>query len=135
MRRILLTEPVGGAAGTVSLPAAISIDEGTGTGRPAASIAFDNDGQYVRSDDGTGTYNWFSPNSPGAGSPYEIRYAVTSGSVSTGTVSTWLAFPQTWTLTRVIPGISTVEGTLEIRLAAGGAIQATGTLNMTYEVI
>jgi len=135
MRRILLTEPVGGAAGTVSLPAAISIDEGTFSGEPSASISFDNDGQYVRSDDGTGTYNWFSPDSPGAGSPYEIRYTVTSGSVSTGTVNTWLTFPQTWTRTRATPGISTVGGTLEIRLAVGGAIQATGTLDMSYEVI
>ena len=133
-RRLGLTLMYGAGTGAVSLPGSISIDEGTGTGRPAASITLDNDGLYQRSDDPPTDYNWLTPDGAGVGTPYEIRFSPSAGTVSTGTVNTWLPFPQTWTKTRVPLGYSEVVGTLEIRLASGGAALASCSLTLSYEV-
>ena len=120
--------------GGVSLPAAISADDNVASPATAsASITFNDDGTYQTFSAPGTIVNWFNPDGPGVATPYEIRFAPSSGSVSSGTVNTWLAFPQTWTRTRVLNGISEVTGTLEIRLASSGVVQATTTLTLTAE--
>lgn len=126
------TPPSGG----VSLPASINVDDVAESPDTAtASILFDSDGTYNKSDDPSAFPAWFTPDGPGVGDDYEIRFAPSSGSVSTGTVNAWLAFPQTWTRSRAVAGISDVSGTLEIRLIATGVVQASTTLTLTAERI
>ena len=135
-RRILLTAPVGGASGAVTLPASLSAESSIETpGTATASITLDEDGLYETSTEPGAGYPWFTPDSAGVGADYQIRFAVTSGSVSSGTIDTWLSFPQTWTRARTLVGISTVSGTLEIRLTATGVVQDSCALSLSAEVI
>ena len=135
-RRILLTAPVGGSSGAVTLPASLSVDATIESPSTAeASITFDEDGLYETSLNPGLNIPWFTPDFAGVGADYQIRFAVSSGSVSSGTIDTWLSFPQTWTRSRTGVGFVEVSGTLEIRLTASGVVQDSCPMSLSAEVI
>lgn len=80
---------------------------------------------------------WIMPASA-AGSVYEVRATETSGTVSSGTVGSWLPLgtTRTWTLAQTSVGVSTCVLTIEIRMASSGAVldTATVTLEATKEL-
>lgn len=73
----------------------------------------------------------------GTASDYEARVTITAGTLSSGTDGVWLGLgtTRTWTKTRSAVGISTCTVTVEIRIAATGAVVATQTVVFTAEVI
>lgn len=74
----------------------------------------------------------------GVGADYDIRWTNTSGSLSSGTVGTWLSLGsnRVFGVVRTISGTKTCVGTVEIRNATTLAVLATGsiTLEATVEV-
>ena len=117
----------------VSLPTNISIADEMSGGAANASITFNADGTYTGAGSSSTSGNWYTPTTGGVGSAYEVRYTLSSGSVTTGTTGTWLAFPQSWSRNRLTPGFSDASGTLEIRLISSGVVQASTTLTLTAE--
>ena len=74
---------------------------------------------------------WIVPASA-AGSNYEVRAQETSGTVSTGTVGSWLSLgtTRTWSRAQTVNGTSTCELLIEIRLAASGVVLAAATITL-----
>lgn len=74
---------------------------------------------------GVQRYKWLKPTSFPS-SPYEIRVTVSSGFFNSGSpINTWIDLGTSspaWSLTRNAPGESEVNGTVQIRRKAGGAI-------------
>jgi predicted dehydrogenase len=85
-----------------------------------AQYQLENDGD-INATGGTNTVtdrgDWLAPKQNM--SQFECRFHVTSGSLTSGTVDTWLNLgtTRTWTVTRSTDGTSTVVGTLEIGYA------------------
>lgn len=125
----------GGGGAVISLPPLISVDASfPGPDAVSSTLSFDNDGQFVASNDPGASINWQTPDGTDVGDGYEIRLTLTSGTMTAGTTGSWLTFPQAWTKTRSLPGFSEVEGTLEIRLASTGEVLATGLVTMSAEM-
>lgn len=75
----------------------------------------------------------------GNASDYEIRATETSGTVTVGTVGTWLSLgtSRTWEKTRTLNGAGTAEVTLsvQIRRASDLEVLDTTTVTLTAEVL
>lgn len=75
----------------------------------------------------------------GSASDFDVRMTVTSGTLTSGTVGSWvnLAATQEWTLVRGlnIPGVLTAEATVELRPAGGGATVDSAVVTFEAEVI
>jgi len=73
----------------------------------------------------------------GTASNYEVRATVTSGSLSTGTVGSWLncGTTRTWTLrnSAMNNSVLTCVMTVEIRLASSGVVQDSATITLEAE--
>ncbi len=72
----------------------------------------------------------------GTNSQFEVRATETSGTVSTGTVGSWLVLSTSreWTVARTTIGTKSVTLTIEIRKASTGVIVATATAQLDAEV-
>jgi hypothetical protein len=105
------------------------------------SFTLESDGDIVVDDDFGSSLDigdWIDPKGA-AGGAYECRMSTVSGTVSTGTVGSWLALSSSrgWSKTRTsdAAGTDTYVGTLEIRRTADAVVldSATVTLNATVE--
>lgn len=128
---------IAGAGGEI-----VSISDATPHGNsvsPAnatATYSLTNAGDIVHGDGaGTDQGDWISPKR-NFGS-YEVRATETAGTVTTGTVGSWLALSttRTWTKTRTSdsPGTDSVTLTVEIRKA--GVTLDTATITIEAEVV
>lgn len=81
--------------------------------------------------------NWIEPGSSGVGAEYDAYVSITSGSLTSGTVGSWvnLGTSKTWRLERSTDGTSSVAFTVSIRRAgkAGTLASCSVTLSATYE--
>lgn len=108
-------------------------------GSAAAEVTFTNTGTYT----GTGNIegfsgNWITPTSA-AGSAYDIRMTVNSGSTPTGSATgIWLSLgtTRTWTISRSGIGTNASNVTVEIRNASTLATLSNGggAFDMTADV-
>ena len=127
------------AEATVNFTAGAVADFQVSPGSAAAEVTFTNTGTYA----GTGNIqgfsgNWISPISA-AGSAYDIRMTVNSGSTPTGSsTGVWLSLgtTRTWTISQGVVGTTASNVTLEIRKASTGAVLSSGggAFDMTAEV-
>lgn len=103
-----------------------------------ASVAFstDSDGGVYGTQVGVFGFQYTWRTGTGVSADYDVRATETSGTVSSGTVGSWLnlATDQTWTKTRNTVGSSAVTLTVEIRDAATLAVLDTATVTLTAEV-
>jgi hypothetical protein len=106
------------------------------TSTAQAGFTLQSDGQYTGdintvSSDVTGEW-WSAAPLAGVGSLYQARFTETSGTVSSGTVGTFisLAAGASWFVSRSTAGNKTCVGTLEIR-PNGGSVLATATITMS----
>jgi hypothetical protein len=111
----------------VTLPLAVSA---AALGPAAATVT---GGFYMFSD---GSYSevgavitaglWFTPVTVGIGTSYEVRYTLSSGAVTSGSTGVWisLALNPSWEVTRTPgpTGVSSADGTLEVRIASGAVV-------------
>ena len=108
-------------------------------GSAAAEVTFTNTGTYT----GTGNVqgfsgNWIAPTSA-AGSAYDIRMTVNTGSTPTGsTTGIWLSLgtTRTWTISQSGIGTTASNVTVEIRNASTLAVLSNGggAFDMTADV-
>jgi len=86
----------------------------------------------ILADSGT-SYNWVTGALP---SGYEVRVTATVGSVSSGTVGSWLPLSttRTWTVERTILGTKTATLTVEIGLLGASSVLEAGTITMSATV-
>ena len=108
-------------------------------GTAAAEVTFTNAGAYS----GSGNIqsfsgNWITPTSA-AGSAYDIRMTVNSGTTPSGSATgLWLSLgtTRTWTITRVGAGTTASNVTVEIRNASTLAVLSSGggAFDMTADV-
>lgn len=99
----------------------------------AVYIDLQSSGAYVTQGVGTGGGTWLTGG--GVGADYEARFTPTLGSVSSGTVNTWLslASSRSWSVNenRDFYASKACDGILEIRLAAApNTVLATSTVSM-----
>lgn len=95
----------------------------------SAEVTFTNTGTYT----GTGNIqgfsgDWIDPTSA-AGSAYEIRMTINSGSTPTGSATgIWLGLgaTRTWTISQSGVGTTTSNVTIEIRKASTGIVLSDG---------
>lgn len=103
-----------------------------------AGIQLESDGDYVehKHTGDTDTGDWITPKAA-AGVEYECRVTVNTGTLSGGTSGSWLPLNVTrlWFVTQTIIGTKQANITLEIRQAAGGAVLASATFNLTADVV
>lgn len=104
-----------------------------------ASITFNRAGSVTTNGNGAGTYgDWVTGAFSTVGDGYEIIFNTSSSSGSVfGTLDTWLALSSDRGVSCdcTIVGVpSTWTGTVQIRLAGGGAVQDTGNLTVTAQV-
>jgi hypothetical protein len=90
-------------------------------------------GQRVVNATPTTLFTWLRSGSAG---DYECRMSNVSGTVSTGTVGSWLLLSSTrgWGVSKSGVGIKTYVGTLEIRDASTLVVLASCTITLTAEV-
>lgn len=129
----------GGARARVTLkPTINNSDLRSGSGA-SAGFRLENDGDIILPistgslDDG----DWIVPRSA-AGAAYECRATMSSGTAPTGTFGSWLALSldREWNLLNA-GGVSTLTSifTVEIRLAAGGAVLGSTLVTLIAENI
>lgn len=106
------------------------------TPAPFASALFtiENDGDLLEQTTTTGPTDygdWISPKD--SFSNYEVRATATSGSVSSGTVGSWLSLgtSRTWSRTQSSVGTSSVQLLIEIRHALTQIVRASATITLT----
>lgn len=117
----LLLAAIMGSRPNVTIPTTfLASAETINPSNPTAQFQLENDGDI----NATNTTNsvvdrgdWISPKQQM--SQFECRFHVTSGSLGSGTVDTWLNLgtTRTWTVGRTSDGTTTVVGTLEIGYA------------------
>jgi hypothetical protein len=126
---------IGAVAATIGQGAVVSftVSDVSGfelsPGLAIAQVEFSNTGSYT----GTGNVegfsgNWITPTSA-AGSAYEIRMTVNSGSTPSGSATgTWLSLgtTRTWTISQSGAGTTTSNVTVEIRRASTGTVLSNG---------
>jgi hypothetical protein len=130
----------GFASAVVSFTAGAVSDLDGGGGTASVSVQFTNAGAYT----GTGNVqgfsgNWITPTSA-AGSAYEIRMTVNSGSTPSGSATaSWLALgtTRTWDLSQSGVGATMGNVTVEIRNASTLAVLSSGggAFDMTATVV
>ena len=76
---------------------------------------------------------WYTPTSSGIGANYTVKLTVNSGTTPGGTVGSFVAFPQTWTLSTTPGQLKTCGITVAIGDAAGATVVETGTMTMTSD--
>ena len=136
----VLTSPIGGAAQPrVSIGDEIIVDVTVAPTNASAGYSLTSAGVINEITVSGGTVslgNWITP-TVFAGAAYEVRATEVSGTVSTGTVGSWLALSstRTWTRARVVAGSDSVVLTIEIRLAASGAVLDSATVTLTAEKV
>lgn len=117
----------------------LRVDDGTYTKDvidPAdaiVSLTVANNGTLTVAADGGTSYAWITGGAPAA---YEVRVTATSGSMSSGTMATWLALSTTrsWTVERTVIGTKTCIATVEIGLLGTATMLETGTITMSSSV-
>lgn len=118
-----------GDVGTVSFTAGAVTDIQVTPGSAAASVTFANDGTYTSVGNIEGfSGNWITPTSR-AGSAYDIRMTVNTGSTPTGSsTGIWLALGTTrsWSLSQSGLGTTEANVTIEIRRASSGSVLSSG---------
>lgn len=95
------------------------------------SFSLFSDGTRTNLDAEAGTNYWLEPQS--GMSLFDVRATETSGSVTTGTVGSWLNLGTTRTWTKAPPGgpgASSVTLQLEIRRASDGVVLETNTIEL-----
>ena len=127
------------SAAVVSFTAGAVSDFQVDPGSAAAEVTFTNTGTYV----GTGNIqgfsgNWITPTSA-AGSNYDIRLTVNSGSTPSGSApNIWLSLGTTrsWAITQSGIGTTASNVTVEIRNAASLVVLSSGggAFDITAEV-
>ena len=126
-----LIAAVAGAIGgpVVSFTAGAVSDLQIDPGSASAEVTFTNAGAYTGTGNITGfSGNWITPTAA-AGSAYEIRLTVNSGSTPSGSATaSWLALgtTRTWTISRSGLGSTTSNVTIEIRRASTLAVLSNG---------
>lgn len=120
----------------VSLAALENIDDIQVTNPAEASLTIEADGDLVVYTTLSGTSDagdWITPKAA-AGSNYEVRVSVNSGSLSSGTSDSWLSLgsSRSWGVA-VSGGGGTVSAniTIEIRKASSGVVQASTTITIS----
>lgn len=109
------------------------------SGTASASYMLTSGGAALRitSTGGTseiGAAEWIVPRAA-AGSAYEARATLLSGSLSSGTTGSWLALSTNRTWTRdSTSGVLTAQLLIEIRLASSGTVLDTATITLEAEV-
>lgn len=103
----------------IDMASGTQLDEATSPGAAQVILDVTSAGTYavtLSTSGGGPTGDWISPTSLASGS-YEIRATATSGTVSTGTVGSWLALSstRTWTVSRGSVGSKACTLTIEIR--------------------
>ena len=92
-------------------------------------VTFANDGSCTGAGGFSGfSGNWITPLTA-AGSDYEVRMTVNSGSTPAGSATgSWLSLGTSrfWTFTQVIVGFTTANVTVEIRKASSGVVLSDG---------
>lgn len=121
-------------AASTGLPALGTMVATSYTLPDTASLTFNTNGTLTYFKEQTsGVSTWYGATSAGIGSSYEIRFTLTSGTAwDAGLVSgTWysLSSARAVALTASTVDLSSVIA-VDIRLAAGGAIVTSGTLNL-----
>lgn len=91
-----------------------------------ATLEIQSDGDIIEATNSLGAGDvgdWIIPKSA-AGANYEVRATLNAGSLTSGTTGSWLSLgsSQTWSVTRVTPGISSAELLIEIRRASGATL-------------
>lgn len=120
----------------VSLAALNNIDDIQIISAAEASLTIENDGDLVEYTSLLGLSDvgdWITPKAA-AGSAYDVRVTVNSGSLSSGTSGSWLSLgsSRSW-------GVSVSSGggaasaniTIEIRKASSGVVQASTTITIS----
>ncbi len=99
----------------------------------AVDLSIDSSGSLTHTGDTGGSYAWISGGSPAS---YEVRAMATSGSVSTGTVGSWLPLSTTrsWSVERTTVGSKTVVLTVEIGLLGTSTALETASISMSATV-
>lgn len=129
-----------GTGATVSIGDQTVTSVANSPGTANAGYRLGNDGN-IYSETGSGFFDggtdWINPTSA-AGSAYEVRALIVSGSVSSGTIGSWQALSSNWEwiVSRSTIGTSTAVLTIEIRLASDGSVldSATITIEATVEL-
>ena len=126
---------IAAVAATLKRPAQVSFTTGAVAnfqvtpGEASVSVSFTSAGAYT----GTGNVesfsgNWITPIAA-AGSNYDIRLTVNSGSTPTGSsTGAWLSLgtTRTWTISQSGLGVTTSNVTVEIRNASTLAVMSDG---------
>lgn len=123
----------------MSPPPVVSLSDRTVTDNdataPSAQYRLQTDGQVRTSTVSGGLAfpeTWIEPTSA-AGSAYEVRATVTSGTFTSGTAGSWLSLGsiRNWTCDQATDGTKTVTATFEIRNATSLAVLTTATITLT----
>lgn len=77
--------------------------------------------------------SWYLPTLSGVGSSYTVKLTVNSGTTPTGTVGSFVSFPQTWGLSTAIGVLKSGIYTVAIADATGSFVYETGTVSMTSD--
>ncbi len=134
---ILRMRGTGGGGGGPS--PALRIDDGVYTydalhpNDAFVSLTAGNDGTLTASGDNFASYAWITDGTP---ADYEVRCTVNSGSMSIGTVGSWLPCSTTrvWGVERLSVGTKTVTLTLEIGLVGTSTALESGDLTLSATV-
>ena len=128
------------AGGVVSLAGVPSLISDTVSSPSSAHVstvlASDGYGEYDQLG-GIGTFDWYTPNTPGIGSSYWARLDVNSGAAPDGTspsTGVWHSLggaDLNWEWTRTTNGITSANVTLRIASDSGGS---TVVANNTYDI-
>ena len=126
---------IGAVAATVGAGAVVSFtlnavsDFQLSPGSAAAEVTFLNTGGYTGVGNVEGfSGNWITPTSA-AGSAYEIRLTVNSGTTPSGSApNIWLSLgtARSWNITQSGDGTTACNVTIEIRRASTGAVLSDG---------
>ena len=97
----------------------------------SAALRISSDGTYskITASGGTTSFGaWVLP--AGAASSFEYQATILSGSLTSGTVGSWVSGTQTWTLQQTSLGSSACSLQIEIRWAVSGAVVSTKTFDI-----
>lgn len=126
-----------GGSGFVNLTAGGSIDDSTAAPDTAqAGVTFEADGDIASFTSAAGSVDvgdWITPKAVAPGA-YEIMAHQNSGDAVSGTLDTWLSFPQSWfTPEQLVAGSKAANLTISIRRY--GVVLSSGTWILAAVVI
>lgn len=128
---------VGAPTGVVDISSGGLVDDTTSAPDSAqAWVTFEADGDIEAGTSGTGDTDvgdWVTPKAVAPGA-YEIMAHQNSGDAVTGTLDTWLSFPQTWSTPEQIgAGSKTANLTISIRFY--GVVLSSGDWDLSAVVL